>query len=308
MLQRTRHASLAMRSLLLMASLALAVSGCASTDGSSGAHALRDAAATTTLTVVPYNDVDWGALNPARGDAGPRAADLWGDRTTTDATGFLVRFAEGFSSPPHIHNTTYRGVVIEGLVHNDDPGAEESWMPQGSYWTQPASEVHITSAKGEGRVAYIEIQHGPYLVMPPEEATDNGERAINVHAGNLVWLDASATRWITLADGIPASAGPRVTFLWGNPQDEQAGGSLVELPAGYTITLKSASRSMQTVVIKGATRVGMSGPEDSRVLTPGSFVGAASEDGVAVTWKAGETTWLYVRARGPVEISAAVSR
>ncbi|MEM7344045.1 MAG: DUF4437 domain-containing protein, partial [Chloroflexota bacterium] len=53
-------------------------------------------------------------------------------------------------------------------------------------------------------VAYIEIQHGPYLVMPPEEAMDNGERAINVHAGNLVWLDASATRWITLAEGTPA--------------------------------------------------------------------------------------------------------
>ncbi len=293
---------------VLLASLAFAVSGCTSPSRSYEEAPSCAVAEATSLTVVPYNDVDWGALNPARGDAGPRAADLWGDRTTTDATGFLVRFAEGFSSPPHIHNTTYRGVVIEGLVHNDDPGAEESWMAPGSYWTQPAGEVHITSAKGEGRVAYIEIQHGPYLVMPPEEAADNGERAINVHAGNLVWLDASATRWITLADGILASDGPRVTFLWGNPQDQHAAGSLIEIPAGYTITLNSASRSVQTVVIKGATRVGTSSPEDSRVLTPGSFVGAVSEDEIAMTWVPAETTWLYVRARGPVEIHAAVSR
>ncbi|MEO1279451.1 MAG: DUF4437 domain-containing protein, partial [Planctomycetota bacterium] len=69
---------------------------------------------TTPVEVVLASEANWGALNPARGDAGPRAADLWGDRTLAGATGFLVKFAEGFSSPPHIHNVTYRGLVIEG--------------------------------------------------------------------------------------------------------------------------------------------------------------------------------------------------
>ncbi|MEM9166492.1 MAG: DUF4437 domain-containing protein [Planctomycetota bacterium] len=296
------------KSLLLMTMLALPVSGCARPGLSSDEIPPSVATASTTLIVVPYDEVDWGALNPARGEAGPRAADLWGDRTGTDATGFLVRFSEGFSSPPHIHNTTYRGVVIEGLVHNDDPGADESWMPPGSYWTQPAGEVHITSAKGDGRIAYIEIEHGPYLVMPPEQATDNGERAINVHAGNLVWLDASTSRRITLAPGMAAADGPRVTFLWGDPQSEQPGGSLVELPAGYTTTLKTSSHSMQAVVIQGAARLDTSGTDRSRMLTPGSFVGAVSEDGIAVAWRSAETTWLYVRTNGPVEISTVQSR
>ncbi|WP_346992732.1 DUF4437 domain-containing protein [Alteromonas gracilis] len=48
----------------------------------------------------------------------------------------LVRFKEGFSSPPHIHNITYRGIVIDGEMHNSDPDAKAMWMPVNSYWTQ----------------------------------------------------------------------------------------------------------------------------------------------------------------------------
>ena len=64
--------------------------------------------------VIAAKDVEWGYLNPARGDTSPGAADLWGDRTKDTATGMLVRFNKGFESPPHIHNITYRGIVIEG--------------------------------------------------------------------------------------------------------------------------------------------------------------------------------------------------
>lgn len=308
MLRKASHAAIQIFSLLAGASLAISVSGCASSRSGPNPSSPPEAAATTTLTVVPYEEVDWGALNPARGNAGPRAADLWGDRTTTDATGFLVRFAEGFSSPPHIHNTTYRGVVIEGLVHNDDPGAEESWMPPGSYWTQPAGEVHITSAKGEGRVAYIEIQHGPYLVMPPEEAKDNGERAINVHADNLIWLDSSTTRLIMLSTNMTPADGPRVTFLWGDPQDDRPSGSLVELPSGYTTTLKSSGSEAQIVVIRGETVLHTPSPGSGTTLIPGSFVGASAEDGIVVTWTPAEPTWLYVRSTAPVEITALPSK
>ena len=59
----------------------------------------------------------------------------------------------------------------------------------GSFWTQPKGEVHITAAKGTTNVAYIEIEEGPYLVLPTEEAFDSGERPINVDASNIVWID-----------------------------------------------------------------------------------------------------------------------
>ena len=139
--------------------------------------------------IVPVSAVEWGPLNPARGDASPRAGTLWGDRTSAGESGFLVQFKEGFSSPPHIHNVTYRGVVIEGVIHNDDPGAADMWLPAGSFWTQPAGEAHVTSAGDAFNMAYVEIDDGPYLVKPTDESFDSGERPVNLDHTNLVWLD-----------------------------------------------------------------------------------------------------------------------
>lgn len=95
----------------------------------------------TASEVLLQSDVQWTPLNPARGDQSPQAGTLWGDRTNSGASGFLVQFVDGFSSPPHIHNVTYRGVVISGLIHNDDPKAEKMWMPEGSFWTQQDFQI-----------------------------------------------------------------------------------------------------------------------------------------------------------------------
>jgi hypothetical protein len=133
-----------------------------------------------SVEIVPTSEVEWEQLNPARGDKSPQAGTLWGDRKGTVPTGFLAKFVDGFSSPPHIHNATYRAVVISGRVHNDDPDAADMWMPPGSFWTQPKGEVHITAAKGVTNVALVEIDKGPYLVLPVEEAFDSGERPVNV--------------------------------------------------------------------------------------------------------------------------------
>lgn len=147
-------------------------------------------------SVISTDNIDWGLLNPLRGDASPRAADLWGDRTKDMATGMLVKFKKGFSSPPHIHNISYRGVIIEGLLHNDDPTAEKLWLTTGSFWTQPAGETHITAADGQENLIYLEIDSGPYLVLSEDKAFDNGERPINVDQRNLVWLEASDMEWL----------------------------------------------------------------------------------------------------------------
>ncbi len=106
------------------------------------------------------SEIAWQHLNPARGDASPQAGTIWGDQTKDGESGFLVKFVDGFSSPPHVHNITYRGIVLGGGLHNDDPESEPLWMPVGSYWTQPAGEVHITAARGAS-IGYVEIQSGP---------------------------------------------------------------------------------------------------------------------------------------------------
>lgn len=262
----------------------------------------REIETSAGVVVRPIADVAWGALNPARGAAGPRAGDLWGDRTQSGATGFLVRFAEGFSSPPHIHNVTYRGVVIEGLVHNDDPDAARLWMPVGSYWTQPAGEVHITSAEGEGRMAYIEIESGPYLVRPVEQASDNGERALNVHADNLVWLDASTTSSIQLLEGMDPTQGPHLAYLWGDPQASTTSGAMLRVPAGMRIGLESPDGNFLLVVVKGG--ISLQRKEGAVDLAPGSFVGGPGQLTSSLAFTATDPTWLYLRGAGRFDLVA----
>ncbi len=230
--------------------------------------------------VVRYADVEWGDLNPARGDASPRAGDLWGDRAAGGATGFLVRFANGFSSPPHIHNVTYRGVVIGGEVHNDDAGAAPMWMPAGSFWTQPAGEPHVTAARGARTLAYIEIDDGPYLVRPQERAYDTGERALNTHASNVVWVEAPGA----------TGSGARVAFLW---ESADARGSFLRLPPGFEGSIEHAGEVFRAVVIDGGVVV--HGADDPRALEPGGYFGGADRALRRAALSSPTETVLYLR-------------
>ncbi|MEM6258750.1 MAG: DUF4437 domain-containing protein [Planctomycetota bacterium] len=236
--------------------------------------------------MMRLEDVDWTPLNPARGDKSPQAANLWGDRAEDVATGFLVKFVDGFSSPPHIHNVTYRGVVIAGEAHNDDPGAADMWMPAGSFWTQPAGEVHITSARGQTNIAYIEIDRGPYLVAQPDEAFDNGERPVNVHKDNLVWVDQPG--------------GVEFAYLWGDPDEAKPYGLMVKLPKGFKGAFDTGESSARVIVISGVLTVTPSPDAGPIRLKPGSYLSAGPGPGSdQIEVDAGAV--LYVRAASPFE-------
>ncbi len=202
-------------------------------------------AAKSKNEVVTADNIEWGWLNPLRGDKSPAAGKLWGDRTKNEPAGFLVKFNKGFSSPPHIHNITYRGVVIKGLLHNDDEKAEKQWLPAGSYWQQPAGEAHITAADDNENMAFLDIQEGPYLVKPTSEAFDNGERPVNVDKTNLVWLNAKDMEWVAKKSNV------QTAFLWGNHQENQLRATLLKLPAGFNGSIKNLSKNFRAVVISG---------------------------------------------------------
>jgi mannose-6-phosphate isomerase-like protein (cupin superfamily) len=220
-----------------------------------------------TIHVTSVSNLKWEKLNPARGDKSPQAATLWGNRQGMAPTGFLVKFVDGFSSPPHIHNVSYRGIVISGQVHNDDPSAEKMWMPPGSYWTQPAGEPHITSAKGELNIAFIEIDNGPYLVKPKDKAFDNGERPFNIHRSNIIWRIDDDIRYVP---------------LWKSEKD-QVTGTLMEVEK--TASIQSKSGKLVVIVGEVSFINGKSGdsgvfegdPNDNtednvgQALAPGSF-------------------------------------
>ena len=265
---------------------ALALSACA------GSPAPLPAEAPVAPTLVPVSQVDWQALNPARGDASPRAGTLWGDRGADVATGFLVRFVDGFSSPPHIHNVSHRGVVIEGLVHNDDASAEKLWMPPGSFWTQPAGGPHITASQGES-MAYIEIDAGPYLVRPLDQAFDNGETPVNMPPPQIPWRNVGASPGDKDAERV------RVAELWGAAEGEGPRGIMVKVPAGTATALRSAKNPLKAVLVAGKADLAPAAGGGAG-LEPGSYYRGQGVVPVACG-DAGPCT-LYVTGDGPIAV------
>ena len=248
-----------------------------------------------TNRVVLSSEVQWEALNPARGDKSPKAGTLWGNRKGGEATGFLAKFIDGFSSPPHIHNVTYRAVVLQGLIHNDDPNAEKMWMPTGSFWTQPAGEIHITAAKGTENMAYVEIDAGPYLVRPTGEAFDNGEKPINIDRSNLIWLDV-ATRQVVATDQ-PLQR-PAVAFLWKN---KELKGQFVQLPAGFKGAFQSEGAIFHAIVIEGKLDYTLPQNNKSKPLDMGSYFTSEGPSEHSIEVDQASNAIFYLRTDGAIE-------
>lgn len=249
--------------------------------------------ANSRVQVVLASEVDWQQLNPARGNQSPQAGTLWGDRKGEVPTGFLAKFVDGFSSPPHIHNATYRAVVISGEIHNDDPAAEKMWMPAGSFWTQPKGETHITAAKGAVNIALVEIDEGPYLVMPPSESFDSGERPIHIDPSNLMWLDASESERVSVD-------GAEVAFLWGSLDDGRSNGTFIKLAPGFKGTIKSQGSTFRAVVIQGIPQYHLL--NESKALEPGSYFSSTGDNEHQIASDTKEESLIYVRTDGAYEL------
>lgn len=282
-----------MKKSLFFLFFASSVFGCSDHTESASKNATEEVSDFTVVHVVPVSQVEWEALNPARGEMSPRAGTLWGDRKAEVPTGFLAKFVDGFSSPPHIHNVTYRAVVIDGAIHNDDPNAEHMWMTPGSFWTQPEGEVHITAAKGASNIALVEIDHGPYLVNPVSEAFDNGERPVNIDASNVVWLPFS--------EQSNNASTPYISYLWGMQEAGQWNGSFIKLPPGFVGELKTAGTVFHGVVIQGSLE---HGTIVAQTLLPGSYIGA---EGASVQqWRTNgeQETIIYIRTNGLYQLGS----
>ena len=252
----------------------------------------------SSVRVVAASEIEWGHLNPLRGDKSPRAGTLWGDRGAPVPCGFLVKFVDGFSSPPHIHPVTYRGIVVSGVVHNDDPKAEERWLPAGSFWTQPAGEVHITAAKGDSNVAYIEIEKGPYLVHPAKDAFQAPEEPI--------WMEPSTMEWAVVPGSTLGEEGAKVASLPGNPNNDRLQRSLIKLTAGTGIVVRSHGPEFHAVVIHGTPQYEVKEKSPRKSLEPGSYFGSKGVVEHRLTCTGNEPCVIYVRTEGKYDTTPAV--
>jgi Domain of unknown function (DUF4437) len=258
--------------------------------GCSSLQQVDDDNQSSAISFIPYSTIEWTPLNPARGDKSPKAGTLWGDRSADVATGFLVQFNDGFSSPPHVHNVSYRGIVLSGLVHNDDPNAAKMWMPPGSYWTQPKGESHITAAKGSMNMAYIEIDEGPYLVRPIDQAFDSGERPINVDPSNIVWLDSID--------------GTQIAHLWGIHKAGQPRGTLFKFPKLFNGKISTSSLRTKGIVIQGDLSVQTNAQSEYKTLATGSALESFSPFILSVSINTEEECIIYIKSEDTVMISA----
>lgn len=251
-----------------------------------------DGHATTEL--VKRSELEFIPLNPARGELGPKSGKLWGDIRRDVPSGMLVTFSDGFQSPPHIHNITYRAVVIEGAVHNDDPKAEKMWMGPGSFWTQPLGENHITAAKGANTTIFLEILSGPYLVKPAAEAFDAGELPINIEARNIIWLDAEDTTWIK-------GDGPQQAYLWNENTDSDKNGTFLKLPPRFSGELSTTAPLMRVVTIQGVTQV--QGSKGLDKLAPGSYFGSTGAASHQVSCVSRNECVRYLHTEGKYQLT-----
>jgi len=270
-------------------SIFILVPACSSRDSQSKKQ--EDPVFSSTNKVVLFSEIVWEKLNPARGDQSPQAGTIWGDRKGEVATGFLAKFVDGFSSPPHIHNVTYRAVVIKGSIHNDDEAAKEMWMTPGSFWTQPKGQPHITSAKGDENVAYVEIDYGPYLVRPTREAFESGEQPVNVDASNILWLDKTETNWIASSNEV------QLSFLW---EAKDLRGLFVKLPLGFTGAINSTGKVFHAVVISGNLTYQMPVNDDQKILDAGSYF--SSTDTAIHSLSSESEAILYIRTDRSLKI------
>ncbi len=249
-----------------------------------------------TNKVVLSSEIVWEKLNPARGDKSPQAGTIWGNRNANVATGFLAKFVDGFSSPPHIHNVTYRAVVIKGTIHNDDPKAENMWMSKGSFWTQPKEALHVTSAKGAENMALVEINKGPYLVKSIEEAFDNGERPVNIDASNLVWLDSDLTNWVN------QKSNAQISFLLNNKEANTLKSLFIKLPKGYLGKIYTDGTVLHSVVVQGELVYTMPQNKKEKILDVGSYFGATSKAIHNIKNTSKNEVLLYVRTNGKIKV------
>ena len=168
------------------------------------------------------------------------------------------------------------------------------WMPTGSFWTQPAGEDHTTAANDKTNLIYLEIDEGPYLVKPSKEHFDNGERPINVHADNMVWLQKSDLVNI-------AANGVSVAYLWG--ETSSVYGTLVKLPKGFKGSIKSNGDEFKAVVIKGSINYTQNNTPRQIELNAGSYIESSTAAHHSVESANQSETIVYVRTSSKFSVT-----
>src|SRR5688572_8857762 len=117
-------------------------------------------------TIVPADEVKWGAAPPSL-PPGAQAAALLGSPGKEGPFVLRLRFPSGFTIPPHRHSkdefvTVLAGTFVVGAGEKLDRAAAKQ-LPAGSFVDLPAGMPHYAWAEGETVVQINGI--GPFDVL-----------------------------------------------------------------------------------------------------------------------------------------------
>ncbi|SMP80058.1 protein of unknown function, partial [Neorhodopirellula lusitana] len=118
---------------------------------------------------------------------------------------------------------------------------------------------------------------------------------------NIVWLGPSSTTWIQSAATKAPAKQPQIAFLWGDPQSDQAGGTLIKLPEGFDGKILSHS-PLRAVVIEGLAKFQTNETTEGKLMTPGSFFSSHGEDTHRVSTDGELPCIIYVRSEGKFDV------
>ncbi len=115
----------------------------------------------------------------------------------------------------------------------------------------------------------LEIDSGPYLVKPSTEKFDNGERPVNIHRDNMVWLSEYESALVSGED-------IKLAHLWQNKANSTQG-MLVKLSKGAKGFLFGQSDEFKAVVIQGIASYQSNETSHVVKLNAGSFFSSKGE-------------------------------
>jgi hypothetical protein len=107
--------------------------------------------------VVPITE-----LNFYQNKEGLTIANGWGD-PATGAHSNYIKMAGGTSSSVHTHSSSYYGVVISGVVANEQTSSRpDRPLSAGSYWYQKGGEPHVTKCISQSECLFFVTSKGGF--------------------------------------------------------------------------------------------------------------------------------------------------
>ena len=95
-------------------------------------------------------------------------ANAWGDPATGPHSNY-IRLSGRTASPPHIHSSSYYGVVIYGIVSNERRGQPDRPQRTGSYWYQTGGEPHVTKCLSPANCLIFVTSRGRFDIHPVDD-------------------------------------------------------------------------------------------------------------------------------------------